>query len=254
MCKLRAIRLARATARARLGLHTSWGHRISHSIRRLSVRRALLIPATAGLVVLVGCSPVETVPSPTSSAVELRYPDIGPPPAPHEYSDAELAALRQSALDRGWADVLAAHPGSSRPTVGFVGYIDDYSVPEPIVECLRSQGVDATLTADGKSWTITGSPDEASEVGIYVCNSTFPDRPTPGLTDEQIGYLFDYLTTYRVPCLEQAGFQVDKPPTRQAFIESWPAVGWYPSPYSGIPDPTVLADVEAQCPPSPPGL
>lgn len=213
------------------------------------------------LLALAGCStptvPIaRATPTPTGapSAVSIPMPDIGPSPAPAPQTAAETAQLLQDAADRLWQEVaVSSYPGAARPQTDFVAYITDATQKKLVGGCLSDHGVSvsyAEAVAGSKHPGPTlATPDirnEKDAVASYSCMVAYPYRPSSPLTPEQVGWLYDYLTEFSVPCYRANGIDVAPAPSRAEFIANWPGQGWNPG--SEVTDDKIDAMNDA-CPP-----
>ena len=218
----------------------------------------------AMLAALAGCSSSATAsghssgtpsPTPTPLAVTVPMPDLGPSPAPAPQTAAETEQRRLSNADQAWEQLLLQYPSAVRPQVTFGGYITDASEVAVMSACYTEQGVPiangypAGAKKGDKPSSIGAEADTEQEaIGAYVCNVEHPYRPSPPPTAQQLGYLYDYLTEFLVPCYEANGITELPAPTRAAFVANWPHQNWFPTDGAAM-DGDRAAAIARACPP-----
>jgi hypothetical protein len=231
-------------------------------MKSTSTGRALrvftVIPAAVAVVVLVaGCTaPVDPVrastgsPTPAAGAAKtIEMPDLGPSPAPSVLSEEELERLRLAQQDVGWQRVSFMHPAAERPSVVFEGYTGDDDYLDTLHACLVENGVNLGVKVNevGEEEPTAASPtDEPGAIADFVCRSTVVVKPSPW-NAAQIGYHYDYLTRFLVPCYAANGIENKPAPSREEYISLWPNPGWAPELGDAFGTPAAAPLVEA-CP------
>lgn len=226
---------------------------------------ALLLTGCAGTSGEAGGPPSSSGTATTAAGVPDRQAvldALGAPPASGPPDPTRLARLRQEATDQRWDQVTQQFPDAVRPEVALVHEIDGGDL-EPLASCLREAGLpvvdDDGVGEDGsiaQGYSIEmpdGGPlPEWGELARYRCDVMYPTPVGESLTVDQAAWLFDYLTTFQLPCFEALGAPSTEPGmTREEFATTWPHQGWYPSAGSksnrGLSN-AELARVEAACP------
>jgi hypothetical protein len=172
-------------------------------------------------------------------------------------SPAEGSGSVADQLDAYWDYVSGRVNGADRPDVELVRLVDPYEWPQVQAECMHGEGFpDVAILPDGGLQP--GLSDEAQEsaylLSRYVCTAKYPIDPkyAAPLTAEQIGAVYDYYLDDLVPCLEDNGYSVPEPPSREVFEENFAGERW--SPYAEVfgADPSIPIDeyyrVSAECP------
>ncbi|HWK19842.1 MAG TPA: hypothetical protein VNR37_03610 [Microbacteriaceae bacterium] len=159
--------------------------------------------------------------------------DVGPSPTPslNDLSDEQLA---QSTLDQAWTQFAARFPDVERPSIERVRYIDIGEWPTVIGDCMHTEGftqVGVNAFGDGIDFgEVPAEQEEAFELARYVCTARYPLDPkiSRPLDDDQISRLYDYYVGEHIKCLEELGYTIPEPPTRQSFIETYATQPWLP--------------------------
>jgi hypothetical protein len=94
----------------------------------------------------------------------------------------------------------------------------------------------------------TSTNTEAEAVSAYECGATHPSKPWPYPSPEQLGYIYDYLVRFIVPCYEANGITNPPPPSREGFVGNWPNQGWFPTSGDLPLHPPDEAALNAACP------
>ncbi|MFC9557985.1 hypothetical protein [Agromyces sp. NPDC056965] len=168
--------------------------------------------------------------------VSIPMPAFAPWPASDPFTDADVEAARLAEADRDWQGVLASYPGAVRPEVVFEAYVTD----ENRVDVMRACYEAAALPIDeGRTGTDPDSPVDAigtstttveQAIAAHSCRVAHPNKRTSGPPNaEQLGWIYDYLTEYYVPCFELNDIVVPPAPPRAEFVANWPNQGWFPS-------------------------
>lgn len=119
------------------------------------------------------------------------------------------------------------------PQVELVRWIKPEEYALTLIGCLREEGFPADFTSDGTGVDTSSVPAEqasALELASYTCSARYsvdPRYSTP-FNDEQLGILYDYLVESYVPCVEELGYDISDPPTREVFAATAAAEGWFP--------------------------
>ena len=231
--------------------------RYAQYVHRITPPTRVLLAATAVGIVLsiAGCSsspapaPVETA---TPQATSIPVPDIGHSPAPTPLTDAETEAQRISEQDQAWVQVLTRFPQAVRPAVDAVEYVAIDETIEKLIECYESVGVPIDIGRD-RHGNIGGvstlSTTEAEAVAEFVCRQQLRPRPRAPINQAQLGWMYDYLTEFYVPCLEANGIKNPAPPSRSDFIANYPNQNWFPSMGSAFMDNDLGEAIALACPP-----
>lgn len=176
----------------------------------------------------------------TSAPPPLPQPDTLSSSAAKQLSDLELEAYAEQALSE--------NPGMTLPKVSTIRFIHPTEQGQIHAECLREEGFEAIATEDGGievGYPVEQRPSFA--VSLYICAAKYPTDPKylAGFNESQNRYLYYFMTTELVPCLEDAGFNIEVP-SLQAFLDN---VGtsdqWVPMESVG---PAGFASVEDRCP------
>jgi len=213
------------------------------------MRSARALPAVFVLLALAGCT-AATPPSPSLTqpfALAIDHDAVvdalGPLP-PDEVPGAErLAAFRRAIADLAWKAISASYPDAER-YAGPVGYLPDAAVAPAIAGCVAARG---PALPEG------GTDDEAlakaAALTQYACSQQFVRESGPGLSAEQVGYLFDYQARFVLPCYAEKGHPaLVQPIPRDEYVANWPFQSWSPEP-SGVDVMTVEYDqLELMCP------
>jgi hypothetical protein len=117
--------------------------------------------------------------------------------------------------------------------------------------CLREQGFEVTPAGDG-GFTVSGNQDALSAAEEECMTRIGPDPGYAPITAEEADALYD-LELAVMACLVQQGVQVEAPPSREKFIESYliaqegtvTTSPW--SAYISVVDPSAFDEV---CPPA----
>lgn len=202
--------------------------------------------ALMAMAALTGCSGTSAgsvaataTPEATDAAAQIvavPVPDFAPWPEGDPFTEADVEAARVAEADRDWQGVLISYPDAVRPEVVFEAYVTDENRVDVMRACFEAAGVpidegragpdpDSPVVAIG---TTTTTVDQA--VAAYSCRVAHPDRRTSGPPNaEQLGWIYDYLTEYYVPCFELNDIAVPPAPPRAEFVANWPNQGWFPS-------------------------
>ncbi len=201
---------------------------------------ALALSACAGTTVEAEPDATPT-PTTTPALVSIPMPDFPPFPANSPpFNEEEFEQERLAQDERLWEGVLASYPDAVRPEIAFAGYVTDENRMDLHRACYEAAGlqVDEARAASDPDGPVVGvgySADTAEEaIAGYACHAAHPEKPVRGLNPEQVGWVYDYQTTYYSPCLEANGIVVLPPPERDAYVSSWPQPTWAPIPFDDV--------------------
>jgi hypothetical protein len=242
------------------------------STRRRLLRPGALAGAAAGILLVIGlgvastagafddptaASPT-TAPGATSAprGQAMGTPDgrrVSPVPAftatppPHTpASEEEMAEAYRREADSSWELFSSLVDGGAvRPDVTLERVVSEDDFPDQQVECLRSEGIEASVIGGGGITYEDGDP-----VAIWSCQARFPmEQPEP-LDDAELAYLHDYIVSFLLPCYAVEGEPyTGAVPSSEDFIAE--ARASYP--WSPIPD-RMTGALSARCPSQPPGM
>lgn len=231
--------------------------------RRRLAGWCLALPV-ASVLALSACMPGEptespaATPEPTDAIVTIEMPEFAPYPDPNPpLTEAESEVRRIEDADRLWQGVLATYPGAARPDVAFEGYVTDENRNAVLRSCYEAAGLQidegrAAGNTDGPPDAIGWSgTTEADAIAAYACAVAHPTKITAaGPSDAQLGWAYDYLTSFYGPCLEANGIEVAEPPGREVWVEAWPEYVWFPSASDDrrFMDPDMDAALREACP------
>ena len=211
-----------------------------------------VVPVTAAaaamtaLAALSGCTGASTgagdataTPEPTDAAaqvVSIPMPEFAPWPASDPFTEADIEAARIAEADRDWQGVLGSYPDAVRPEVVFEAYVTDENRVDVMRACYEAAGLPID---EGRTGTDPDSPVDAigtstttveEAIAAHSCRVAHPNKRTSGPPNaEQLGWIYDYLTEYYVPCFEANDIVVPTAPSRDEFVANWPNQGWFPS-------------------------
>jgi len=156
-----------------------------------------------------------------------------PPPNP---TDAEIDSIMVARVESMAASDTEAHPEVWN-AITFGRFIANEEAPAVLGECMGAFGVTTVQigTNGSMSWTDSAG-DGFVETVISACQFAYPSDYSREWvhTDAQLEYLYNYVTTFLVPCLSAAGYASEEPPTRRAFMETARHDLWAWSPYNSI--------------------
>ncbi|WP_157428060.1 hypothetical protein [Agromyces salentinus] len=200
------------------------------------------VPALLTLL-LVGCTaspagadePTAAASDPVDAIVSIPAPEFAPVPAPDQpLSEAQSEAERITQLELKWQGVLAQYPDAVRPEVAFEGYLTDEDEAAVLGACYEDADLSVVPSTPADTAGYSGlnysASTEADLIAGWACNAAHSTKATtPPPNDDELGWVYDYLTSFYAPCLEANGITVESAPDRDAWIESWPEFGWFPS-------------------------
>lgn len=176
-------------------------------------------------------------------------PDLGPSPAPGPPPGAaQLEKLRVADADANWALVTAKYPAAIRPDASFTAFLPTDEQQQAMIGCLRDGGVPVDAPSGGAY--MIEIPDQKTALTNYACQVVYPIKPISPPSPAQLGYIYDHLTRFIVPCDQAHGYTSPQAPSRDYFIAHWPHQDWFPSPDtwdSGAPDGDAISKA---CPPT----
>jgi len=195
------------------------------------------------MLLLAGCTaspagadvPPAPASDPVDAIVSIAVPEFAPIPAPDPpLTEAESEAERLRQVELKWQGVLAQYPDAVRPAVAFEGYLTDENQDEVLKACYEAAGLPVQSTSadeGGSSGLSYSASTEAELIAGWACNAAHTTKTTtPPQNDAELGWVYDYLTSFYAPCLEANGITVEPAPERDVWVESWPGSGWFPSP------------------------
>lgn len=159
-----------------------------------------------------------------------------PPLSPDAAADIDRAVLVH--LDQAWRD-LDLH--SDRPATGAVRWVLPNGWGITVARCMVAAGYpEYNYSMSG------GFTDGAQALALYDCIKRYPIYSTvyARLDDAQLTALYEYYSSYLVPCLQSSGARVSAIPSEAEFRsggEGYP--GWW-NPYLAIARPTSAAVTE----------
>lgn len=233
----------------------------------MRVRLAGMI--VVALLLLTGCTFATDGAEPPDPAVAAPAPDfmiavvdrLGPVPPRPEYTPLEEEQARIQHVEAEWAQLLVQYPAAERTAVELERYVDSVDeLSTAQMACLAELGFETVPghTTDGKiagfEFVIDPGQEQATAVASWQCSTRFAFRPSPPLTEQELGYLYDYFVEFQVPCLEAEGQHQVPAPTREFFIEEWPRQEWWPRPSVGAIDTEEWDRLEGACPSVPRGF
>ncbi len=172
---------------------------------------------------------------------------LGAWPEGHQRDPIALERIRIGAANERWAQLKLAWPEAERPDYEFVGYLEPDDLYEAIHRCLLAAGVRSEFShSGGIRWEIASQEDA---IAIYVCSTRYEREPVTRLTADQVGYLYDYMVQFQMPCLEGLGIAVPTPPSRERFVEEWPSPGWDAEAALAVTSQGFAEHVREACPP-----
>ena len=213
------------------------------------MRRSVFAIAAVVALLLSGCAAESAPPSasqpasptPTASAtpekdiVAEALKALGPVPVGLALTPAQEESARLAEVERSWAALSTQFPDAKRPAVTFVRYTEDTKLFPEMRGCLEDLNVHVDLSRNGKGevngYSVGAAPGDEVRVAVagWSCSAKFPLRPMAPPTKEQLGYTYDYLTQFQVPCFEAHGSPQSPPPSRDVFINEWPNQNWWPT-------------------------
>ena len=213
--------------------------------------RSAIVAFAAAAMLISGCTAPDSPSTTSTYSPELAQAllELGPYPTPAPLTESERDAQLSEGSDREWAEVLTSFPDAIRPDVEVIETVSTNEYRDKRRACLTEAG---ETIAPGDEWEPDGT--EASAILGYVCAVEFPITPGRPFSDLELGYLYDFLTGFTVPCMSARGYETDPPISREAFVTKWPNQNWYPYP-GGL---ELMAEESeqllAECPTEPPTL
>jgi hypothetical protein len=198
----------------------------------------IVASGAALLLLLTGCS------APSESA--------GPPTA----SDGTAVEIDAWALERD--GLLEDYPDADVPELDEIEVVRAITLDEAdqvYGDCLNEAGIDATVTEDGLRVEVAAGQDYSYRLESLICHARYPLQDKfNSLSQDQIGRLYDYQTGPLTECLNDAGFSVPDPPTKQSFVEQYgSSVPWTAYQEVNVTE-QAWQDINEQCPQLPAGL
>lgn len=154
------------------------------------------------------------------------------------------------------ADKGAQKP-SAPATPVFEGTEDEWLLAR--ADCLTAAGWDAEADVQLDSISVpsvTFEQRKAFKQAEAACSRSVGDLPTePPHSAEELEKIYDYFVEELTPCLTKRGYQVEDPPSRDTFIESYydpTAEGvWIPYDHVDPPSQEEWREIQLQCPQDP---
>jgi hypothetical protein len=169
-------------------------------------RRLTLIAIGAGLALVLG-----------SCSTEI------PKPIRPDTSAAALATQATADRERALADLHREFPDAIVPEVETIRFVALTEWPEANASCLREEGYYAEAGIDGVATSAPPGQEEPFAIANYVCALKYPIDPRSNipLNDDQIRYIYDYVTQIMTPCVHAEGYDVPPAPSRESFIATY---------------------------------
>ncbi|MGH3703197.1 MAG: hypothetical protein ACRDT9_01080 [Agromyces sp.] len=162
---------------------------------------------------------------------------------------------RRDAHGRGRGGYLLLVRGrtrdGARPDVEFAGFValgqERYDV---LSKCYEATGLplETSVSIDGPGTVSAGASTQEAAIATFVCESTHPAPVFAPLTEEELGWVFDYLTEFLAPSYAANGIGSPAPPDRADFVAAWPQQGWFPSPDERFDDDEMHRALREACP------
>lgn len=205
-----------------------------------SVSTALVL---AGILLLCGCGAPEGPPALGSI----------PLPTPNPGTGEQLTTIADDAQTERLERFTSLYPDAEAPVTARERFVSSLGWGPAVADCLTAQGFEAVGSADGGYMTMAqgdDSTERAQETARYVCESQFPLDPAASLplSGSQVTYLYRYQTEILKPCLERAGYKVDKPPTLATYPKRYPKTGGGWDPYRLVQAGNLWDSLQHQCP------
>lgn len=151
-------------------------------------------------------------------------------------SDDASSSSMSLASDEERDAVLARWPEADIPVVTAERVVSTTAEwQSAVVSCVRAAGFEASALEDGGvSYEFPPEGQEqALAIAQYVCFAKYPlELNVEPFTDSDLRRLYDYYVSSLLPCLEQAGFEVDAAPGVESFLDSYEFDPWLP--YSAV--------------------
>jgi hypothetical protein len=222
----------------------------------------LVAVATARGVVTARADALATAALATAVLAVVALAGCTTQPLPEGPSDSDIAEYYAASSDARWQS-MAFDPAVERPVVVDVQPVSLELWASRIADCMNSAGYQAyseqggglSITAtDSTAGTVVQSTEE--KLALYACQELYPieSDATGVLSTPQLQYIYRYYVRFLLPCLESRGYDVGDVPPADAFVEQGNFGVW--SPYWGdiTRDTDVLAALQFECPPMPPGI
>ena len=192
-----------------------------------------------------------------------------PPPDPTE---SQIRAAMTTFVEKQVETHSAGNPAVWEG-VRFRNFIKPDESARVYKGCVSRYG--ATTITVGEDGSMSWAGADADEFAMNVMNACILQYPPIVLqslvhTNEQLEYLYTYITSFLVPCLRSDGYGFDAPPSREEFIETAQRDLWMWSPYATLTEPSTeqwsgyrsdseaftlgKERIEKQCPQFPAGM
>ncbi len=180
-------------------------------------------------------------------------PDLGPSPAPQVLDAAQTEALRLAEQDRLWAGVTGQYTDATRPADTFAGYLDDSQRLASMKKCITDAGLKLDTGTDASGTVVdygASTTTREESIASFSCQTAFRSAPSTPPSSDQLGYMYDYLTEFLVPCYAANGIANQPAPSRTQFVALWPNQGWFPTSGSALMGTELDTQLNAACPPA----
>jgi hypothetical protein len=188
-------------------------------------------------------SRVEAMGTPNGRRASALPPFTASPPPHVSATDAEVAEAYRREADASWEMFSAGIPGAVRPDVSLERVMSEEDFPAQQVECLTSEGVEASVVGGGGITYEDGDP-----VKVWACQARFPMQQPDPRTDAELAYQHDYIVSFLLPCYAVEGSPyTDAVPGREEYVARAKAGDpWFPFPDD------IDGALSSRCPAQPP--
>jgi hypothetical protein len=138
-------------------------------------------------------------------------------------SAAALATQATADRERALADLHREFPDAIVPEVKTIRFVALTEWPESNAACLREEGFSAEAMDGGVSTAAPPDQEEPFAIANYVCALKYPVDPRWNipLNEDQVRYIYDYVTQIMTPCVKAEGYDVPPAPSRESFISTY---------------------------------
>lgn len=175
------------------------------------------------------------------------------PAMPPALTDEQVAAIIAEQNADWWS---AMFPDEEMPNYAVIRSVPQ-DEPNPYIDdCLRDTDLALVTSDDGTSFFANSSEEmEEYQREVFRCSLQYPveytDPTAAGLlSEQQLGWAYDYFESRLIPCLRLAGYVVSDQPSRESFVAA-PWGTW--SPYFAMSHPPTSSDawarLDLRCPP-----
>lgn len=176
-------------------------------------------------------------------------PDLGPSPAPDVLPDEQIEQMRLTQQDSDWQMVTFMFPDAARPAVDFERYTEADGYIDQLKTCYVASDLRLGVKVNEIGETEFNDAEVTNEkdyLAKFDCRATVVIKPEKWNV-AQIGYHYDYLTKFLVPCYAANGIVNVPAPSREDYIAKWPNPRWYPDMGKVFATPAA-APIVAACP------